>query len=384
MLFKAPQLGQAEISALDKIVAMRKSLKYVVSSPLRWYGALRRTTLSRAIRGSNSIEGYTVSKDDALAAVDGQEPIDADEITWREIVGYRSAMTYILQLTKDPDFEYGEAYLRSLHFILLSHDLSKNPGNWRPGPVHVRDESAGIVVYDAPDRNLVEPLMAELIQELRTPLNGDSQIIRAAMAHLNFVMIHPFSDGNGRIARCLQTLVLSRDGIIEPDFCSVEEYLGRFTPDYYRVLAQVGQGKWNPQNNALPWIRFMLKAHFQQGQLLEYRMKLMGRLWEEIEIIVKQNGLPERMLEPLFMATMGRKLRNVQYRQAAEVSNNLASRDFKLLVDRGLLLAEGNNRGRFYTATHALTFLKAKVYEPFKAIDPFEPEPGPYLPGMEP
>lgn len=62
------------------------------------------------------------------------------------------------------------------------------------------------------------------------------------MAHLNLVMIHPFRDGNGRMARALQTLVLALDEVLEPTFSSIEEWLGSNTADYYLVLAATGRG----------------------------------------------------------------------------------------------------------------------------------------------
>lgn len=55
-------------------------------------------------------------------------------------------------------------------------------------------------------------------------------------------MIHPFRDGNGRMARALQTLAASRGGLAEPTFCSMEEWLGVNTEDYYRILALTGAG----------------------------------------------------------------------------------------------------------------------------------------------
>lgn len=66
------------------------------------------------------------------------------------------------------------------------------------------------------------------------------------MAHLNLALIHPFSDGNGRMARCLQSLVLAGEGIISPEFASIEEYLGRHIGAYYAVLNGIAQGRWTP------------------------------------------------------------------------------------------------------------------------------------------
>lgn len=373
MLFETPALSSQELAVLERISAMRAQMRHVAGRPMRWFGTLRRTALARAIQGSNSIEGYSVTKEDALAAVEMEEPVDAERETWQAILGYRDAMTYVLQLTQDPNFVFSEGYIRSLHFMMLRYDLTKHPGNWRLGPIFVRDDAAKKVVYEAPDRALVEPLMAELIAGLNTA-SADIRVpdvVKAAMAHLNFVMIHPFADGNGRMARCLQTMVLSRQGIVEPQFCSVEEYLGRETRSYYEVLASVGGGKWNPQRNAGPWIRYMLKAHFVQASLLVWRMKLLGRLWTEVESLLEELGLPERMTNPLVDAATGYKVRNALYRKAADISENLASRDLKALVDRGLLIAVGENRGRFYSPGLPLDRLRESCYEPFKAVDPF-------------
>jgi Fic family protein len=383
MLFSTPSLTISELRVVDRISETRDLTRYMVSSPLRWYGLLRRSTLALAIRGSNSIEGFHVSKEDAIAAVEGGEPSTPNQEAWKAVIGYRDAMTYVLQLSKNLTFRHSEDYLRSLHFMMLAHDLAKNPGNWRPGPVSVRDDQKREVVYDAPDRELIEPLMRELVARLNE-VDATPHIIKAAMAHLNLVMIHPFSDGNGRMARCLQTLVLSREGILEPSFCSIEEYLGRFTQDYYDVLAAVGKGKWNPQNDALPWIRFMLKAHFQQGQLLAWRMKLYGRLWEEIQIETEKTNLPERVIQPIWDAAIGYKIRNAMYRKSAEVSENLASRDFNGLVRQGLLTPHGANRGRYYVASAKLLEIKSKVYESFQPEDPFAQKREPHLAGIRP
>lgn len=70
------------------------------------------------------------------------------------------------------------------------------------------------------------------------------------------------------MARVLQSLVLTRQGTLGPAFRSIEEYLGRKTPAYYDVLAEVGAGSWNPGNDARPWVRFCLTAHYRQARTL--------------------------------------------------------------------------------------------------------------------
>ena len=85
------------------------------------------------------------------------------------------------------------------------------------------DEKKQETVYKGPDAERVPELMAELVKSLNAKSDSPA-MIRAAIGHLNLVMIHPFSDGTGRMARCLQTLILAREQIIEPTFCSIEEY----------------------------------------------------------------------------------------------------------------------------------------------------------------
>jgi Fic family protein len=172
------------------------------------------------------------------------------------------------------------------------------------------------------------------------------------------------------MARCLQTLALAREGILEPQFCSIEEYLGDNTQAYYDVLAEVGRGGWTPQNDARPWIRFCLTAHLRQAQILLRRTDEINRLWDELEELVRRVGLPERTIYALADAAMGLRVRNASYRTAAKVSENLASRDFKALVERGLLVADGRTRGRAYVASEAVRELRGRTRGAKKIVDP--------------
>jgi Fic family protein len=282
MLFATPELDEVDLGVIAAIGEYRRDMRFVLREPKRWTGQLRRNLLAKAIQGSNSIEGYDVSDEDAVAAVDEEEPLTASHETWAEIRGYRSAMSYVLQLADDPHFRLDQSLIRSLHYMMLSHNISKSPGRYRTKSVYVVDEAKDEVVYEGPDAELISGLMDELVDSIAA--NGNvASFVRAAMAHLNLVMIHPFRDGNGRMARCLQTLILARDSVIAPEFSSVEEFLGRNTPDYYAILAAVGAGSWNPQNDARPWVKFILRAHHIQAQTVLRRLTEAARMWSELE-----------------------------------------------------------------------------------------------------
>ena len=386
MLYKAEKLTQVEKDVISRIEEARKALKHNLATPRKWRGLIRRNTLARAVRASNSIEGYNVTAEDAIAAVEGEEPLDADREAWLAVTGYRMAMTFVLQLTKDPNFTYSEGFLRSLHFMMVQHDLSKNPGNWRPGTVYVRDESKHEIVYEGPEVERVPGLVEELIEYLNDPEDSPHALVQGAMAHLNLVMIHPFSDGNGRMARCLQTLVLGRKGILEPEFSSIEEYLGRNTQDYYNILTKTGEGSWHPKNGTREWIRFNLTAHFRQSTTLVMRTKAMDSLWQELELVLSRQGLPERLIYAVADGAIGYRVRNSSYRNLAELNDVMASRDLKAAVDAKLLIPVGERRGRVYAGAPDLRALFDKLkQEHIKSVpDPFVPETEPLPFGSSP
>ncbi|MEZ5168637.1 MAG: Fic family protein [Acidimicrobiales bacterium] len=366
MVYSTPTVGPEEQSALAHIDAVRKDLKYYVAEPRRWLGPVRKVLAARAIQGSNSIEGYNVSVEDAVAVINREESAASpDDESWKAVWAYRRAMTYVLQLANDEHFSYSAPLLRSLHFMMTEYDLESSPGLWRPGPIWVRNEATGDVVYEGPENEAVPELIELLVTELESDTDQRA-MVRAAMAHLNLVMIHPFRDGNGRMARCLQTLVLTREGILVPEFCSIEEYLGRNTQSYYDVLAEVGKGSWNPQHDARPWVRYCLRAHYIQAASVLRRVRESEKLWARLEEEVTKARLPDRATEALFGAIIGLRVRNASYRNAVlatgeEISNQVATTDLRSMVEAGLLTKHGAKRGTFYRAAKHLVEFREQL-----------------------
>lgn len=357
-VFQTPRLDDLELAVLDLIAELRDEMRHRVAEPRRWSGGLRRMSEARAVQASNSIEGYNATLDDVIAVQDGDEPMDADTETQRALEGYQEAMTYVFQATQDAELEVDEGLVRALHFMMLKHDLAKNPGRWRRGAIQVERTGTGEIVYEGPDADGVPALITSALRELE---ESDAPVlVKAAIAHLNLVMIHPFSDGNGRMARCLQTLVLARERIVAPVFSSIEEYLGRNTQAYYDVLANVGQGSWHPDNDARPWLQFCLTAHYRQASTLLRRVQAFEEMWTAASRIVSERRLPERTIGPIAEAAYGQRIKRATYLRSVEitwgerVADLTASRDLRAIVNAGLFVPIGDTRGRYYLATDEL------------------------------
>lgn len=375
MLYTYPHVDEAEAQVLERIDKLQQDLRFfVVQQPRRWTGVLARMARAKALRASNSIEDINVSQEDAIAAVDGEEPIEADRETWRAVVGYQEAMTYILQRCKDGHFNFSRDVIFAIHFMISQSDLGSNPGNLRRGWVGVRNTRTNEVVHEGVDRDLLEPLLDDLVRFLNDPPQSHV-IIKAALAHLNLTLLHPFSDGNGRTARSLQTAVLANDGIVGQEFSSIEEYIGHNQREYYDVLAASGGGGWNPERGCKSWIRFCLTGHFRQLQTLLRRNKELGLIYADLEQLVKERDLHPRTALGMLEAAFGARLRNASYRVAAEVSKNLASRDLKQLVDAGLLVPQGENRGRHYVAGAPVREIRGRNRQSKLVDDPFAQTP---------
>ncbi len=378
MLFQAPALDAQELAVLDQLDELKRSLRYSLHEPKRWSGSLRRLSFARNIQGSNSIEGYDAALDDAAAVAMGEEPLDTNTETRLALEGYRNAMTYVLQLSEEAeDFHYSTQLLKSLHFMMTSYSLSNRPGRWRAGPIFVHREETDEIVHEGVDIDFVPGLMEELVDYLNT--STDPMITKAAMAHLNLVMIHPFRDGNGRMARCLQSLVLAREGLLSPVFMSIEEYLGRNTPAYYQVLSEVGGGSWQPDRDARPWVRYVLTAHLRQARTLHQRVRDSEKLWVALVKLVGNED--ERALVALYDAAFGLRIRRGTYLKiledmGEEVSEQTAGRDLKSLADRGFLVPHGERRGRYYVASSTVRNLLRDIKQARDGRDDRDPFAG--------
>jgi Fic family protein len=359
MLFSTPALSSALAGRLAALDELRRRLGDCAGGvPMPWLGQLRRHVKAAAARSSVAIEGYEVSERDSLTLAtgghgdgDGRSG-DGDEARLA-LAAYARAMDHVGVMAEDPEFSWSARAILDLHFDACLFQRDKRPGQWRTGPVSVTAPGGGPPEYAGPPAEQVPRLMGEVVEWLR---HGDLDahvVVRAAMAHLHVISVHPFADGNGRVSRIVQSLVLARAGLLAPELGSIEEYLGHNTADYYRALRETQGGGYRPGRDATEWVAFCLDAHIAQAQGRLEQVEQAAARWSLLEALVEQRGWPDRVVIALEQSLFEGASRTA-YSAEAEISPVTAGGDFRRLLDAGLVVREGRTRNTRYVASQVL------------------------------
>jgi Fic family protein len=219
---------------------------------------LRRINRIRTIQGSLAIEGNTLSLEQITAILDGKHVIAPP----REIQEVRNAIVAYERLEQWQPWR--EADLLAAHAAIMA-GLLDLPGQYRSGGVGVM--AGQDVVHLAPPAQRVPLLMRDLLQWLEHC--DQHPLIASSVFHYEFEFIHPFADGNGRLGRLWQTLILAR---WNPLFAHipVESLVYEHQQEYYQALQ-----KSTDQGNSAPFIEFMLHMllNAAQGAQLKNRSR---------------------------------------------------------------------------------------------------------------
>ncbi|HET9242920.1 MAG TPA: Fic family protein [Gaiella sp.] len=352
MLYPTPALTRALERRLRELDALRRDLRARMGEPGPWLGTLRRIARASAAASSTAIEGFGVAEEDAVAIVSGDATPRPDEEDRLAVACYVRAMDHVGVMADDPSFRWLDRVILDLHFDTCSFQRAASPGRWRTGPIGVTGDGDRLI-YEAPDADRVPQLMAEVVNWLQLRDLGSHAVVRAAMAHLHVVSVHPFRDGNGRVARIVQSLVLAREGLLAPELSSIEDYLATHTAEYYDVLQRVQGGRYQPERDATAWVRFCLDAHVEQARRRVEQVERAASRWSRLERLVEDRGWPDRLVIALEQSLVGGTER-ARYGAEAGVSPASATNDLRRLSDAGLIVPRGRGRSTRYDASDRL------------------------------
>jgi Fic family protein len=352
MIYATPKIDAPLAKRLKALDDLHAKLGREIAHPSAWMGTLRRLAQAIAVESSTSIEGFHVPHDEALGLVSGRTPADPGDANRMAVACYARAMDHVGVMADDPSFRWLDRVILDLHFDACRFQRDKSPGRWRTGPIGVTGND-GRIVYEGPAASEVPDLMQEIVEWLEHDDRNVHVAVRAAMAHLHVVSVHPFRDGNGRVSRIVQSLVLARDGIAAPEFASIEEYLSTHTAEYYAALQRVQGSRYDPKRDAGSWVAFCVDAHLHQAQQRLEQIDQAGKRWERLERLAEQHGWPDRLVIAMEQALVGGTDR-ARYSAEADVASVTASQDLRRLLDAGLVTQRGAGRSVRYDASDTL------------------------------
>ena len=228
-------------------------------------------------------------------------------------------------------------------------------GAWRDdstGPMRVISGPVGKehVHFEAPTAPRLDREMAAFLGWFNKPPAIDD-VLKAGLAHFWFVTVHPFDDGNGRIARAIADMALARSENSSQRFYSMSAQIRQERDDYYDILEQTQKGTMD----VTPWMDWFLQC---LGRAIDGAQSILGsvlakaRFWESVQGIAL-NERQTLVLNRLLDGFEG-KLTTSKYATVAKCSQDTALRDILPLVERGILVRnpEGGRSTSYSLAEH--------------------------------
>jgi Fic family protein len=318
---------------------------------LRNEAALR--TLTQDVIKTSDIEGEKLDRDQVRSSIARRLGLDIGALvpSDRHVEGVvdmtlDATQQHAAPLTKQRLFAWHAALFPTGH-----SGLSKIvTGKWRDdraGPMQVVSGPIGRekVHYRAPASDRVPAEMQAFLKWFNAPADIDP-VLKAALAHLRFVTVHPFEDGNGRIARAIADMALARSEECPQRFYSMSAQIRQERTAYYDMLEQTQQGGLDV-TDWLEWFlgcldRALARAH---ETLASVRSK--ARFWEAYAA-VPLNGRQRLVINRLLDGFEG-KLTSTKWAKLTKCSQDTASRDIAALLKDGMLVKEpGGGRSTSY------------------------------------
>ena len=311
-------------------------------------------TLSAEILNSAEIEGERLNRDDVRSSVEKRMEVvlsDAKRATSRET---EARADMIIDATRNWEVPMTVGRLFSWHAALFPtgySGLSKIAvGRFRDdsdGPMRVvsRHGMMERVHFIAPDAQLLDGEIKRLMDYVNSDDAGTPWLVRAAVAHLWFLTLHPFDDGNGRLARALTEYLLAKGERSAMRFYSLSAEIQAGKDAYYDAIERAQRGTLD----VTLWIRWFLGCHRRAVGTAQVRLGSIlakAEFWNahaSDELTANQRA----MLNRLFDGFKG-NLTSSKWAKICKVSQDTASREINALVAKGIFRREGQGRSTHY------------------------------------
>lgn len=336
------------LSRIAEIAEIKAAIERSRVLPLN-EAQLRRQAILRMAYTSTSIEGNQLAEFEVGKVIEGKS-VRAPQKDIVEVENYYKALKLIDELSKQKhDLKLEEILL--IHKTLIEGLVDKEKvGQFRPGDVYVLDDLGDgreMLRFKAPNAKKVPGLINDLLEWIKNArAEGVHPILIAGIFHLEFVSIHPFTDGNGRSTRLLTQLLLYRMGWDFRKILVLEDYYNKDRLAYYNAEHREENKEYIQGREFTGWLEY-----FATGFLVEARKAL-----EQIQAIgfgqkskkSEQIFLDRDELKIMdFLSTTGR-ITSDDVTDILNLAKRSAQLKLKRLVDNKLLKVQGKGPSTFY------------------------------------
>jgi Fic family protein len=306
-----------------------------------WVREMGNRALVLEAHHTTHIEGTRLTLKQAELLWKGDSVPEADPDDARELLNYREAFDFVSEYLKSGD-PITEGLVREIHKRLVEgvRGGAAAPGEYRKIQNLVADSITGEIIYTPPPAHDVPIMMAELVDWLNQE-QGIHPVLVSGISQFQFVHIHPFLDGNGRTSRLLSTLCLYRAGYDFKRLFTISEYYDRDRPAFYRAIQSVRESDMDMTG----WLEYFVEG--LTTQLAEVRKR--GEQAIRRDVLIKEHRLSVRQAKALGHILEHGSLKIQDFEGLCpEVNRRSLQRDLKAMLDRGLVVTEGETHHLLY------------------------------------
>ncbi len=344
-------------SILNNISQIESSKAIIDASPIipAYEKQFQEEAIVNAVHYGTKLEGNDLSFNQVAKVIEGKQ-VYAAKRDIQEVINYREVMDYLENLSQEKKSDknlYNKETLLDIHKKTVEGIVPEDQAEgFRDLQVTVRNSVTNEIFFRPPPpvevKYLVEDFFNWLISD---SANQTHPVLKAGITHYVLVAIHPFTEGNGRTARAMTTLILMQENYNIRRLFALEEYFDRHAENYYNSLQAVSlqKGEINDRDQT-PWLEFFTTALATELKKVEEKVRhISSDIHLKKKLGNKQIPLNRRQVKLVEYMREYNALRMSDAREIIPmVSDDTIWRDLRKLIKAGIVEKKGSTKGAYY------------------------------------
>jgi Fic family protein len=309
-----------------------------------WEAKFREEAIVRTVHHGTHIEGNELNFTEAEKVLAGAQIVGRDRDI-QEVLNYRNVLKFIENFQSP---ELTEETVKHMHSLITDRIMPEETcGEYRKSQVVVKNSQTGEITFRPPPSVEIPFLISDFFLWYNSvKLEEMHPAMKAGIVHYELVRIHPFLDGNGRVARAVATLSLFRDGYDIKRFFSLEEYYDREPMHYYDALQSVAK----LEGNMTYWLEYFIEGLAIELTRIKEKVKSLSTdLKIKRSMGGQQLALSERQIKIVeFIQENGFLQNKAFFELFPTISEDTVLREIKDLISKSIIQKTGSTKGVRY------------------------------------